>query len=468
MFSILICGAAGCGSSGSSDPDDPQQNEFGQRVKTWWADKRSGHLVKSDENVLVIAELTGGLSKDIDDLTLLKAQVDSTIALLNKRKNDVEELIWTTEDDVRKTDLLNRSKQQTPEGTQAVNSATSTPAPGSEPADSGVSREVLAFYDEKFSYANADLESLDSSLYNTWASKLQLKDPYEYAYSYGYQYEDDGPNLRSACRYGGNSACENLLRDMTETRFVDVKEKEIHEIEQQVSTLELSKVAFEIARKARSEQRSKLISAYGSAFDGMLSFAVPVVGFIVLLMFMVAYWPRRKNCAEAKNSDSDDVVSIITVLLLVSLILILALADKLAAEALGTLIGGIAAYVLGDNVKGRRRSVKKNGPRGDGEPSKDDEEPGAEPPKPVEPKPVEPAQGTEIAEMEPVASKPDDQDAELRGRASAVLEILDDKKLQPTDDQAAQILSCKDVARLRRWLSAATKVEKVEDLLAIE
>ena len=102
---------------------------------------------------------------------------------------------------------------------------------------------------------------------------------------------------------------------------------------------------------------------------------MPVVAGAVVLIFHLGY-RRQASKPGAATVGADDIIAIITVLLLVSLILILALADKLQPEALGTLIGGISAYVLGDSVK-RRRDEKAST-----EKAETDAKASAEPPSP--------------------------------------------------------------------------------------
>jgi flagellar biosynthesis/type III secretory pathway protein FliH len=57
-------------------------------------------------------------------------------------------------------------------------------------------------------------------------------------------------------------------------------------------------------------------------------------------------------------------------------------------------------------------------------------------------------------------------EGEAKGEAKAVMMILQQRGLVPTDEQQRQILSCTDVAILDRWLARALSVASVDELLA--
>jgi flagellar biosynthesis/type III secretory pathway protein FliH len=57
-------------------------------------------------------------------------------------------------------------------------------------------------------------------------------------------------------------------------------------------------------------------------------------------------------------------------------------------------------------------------------------------------------------------------EGEAKGEAKAVMMILQQRGLVPTDEQQRQILSCTDVAILDRWLTHVLSVASVDELLA--
>jgi hypothetical protein len=57
-------------------------------------------------------------------------------------------------------------------------------------------------------------------------------------------------------------------------------------------------------------------------------------------------------------------------------------------------------------------------------------------------------------------------EGKVEGKAEALLVILQQRKLEISDEQRRQIAACPDVATLDRWLDRALSARSVDELLA--
>lgn len=107
---------------------------------------------------------------------------------------------------------------------------------------------------------------------------------------------------------------------------------------------------------ARDDVEAKLLSWQNRrvAIDELLiRYALPAFGILVCIILLV---PKRYTDPALQRSifESGIILHVITVFLLVAAIMILGLSGKIPGEVLGTLLGGIAGYVLGRNASEKR------------------------------------------------------------------------------------------------------------------
>lgn len=188
--------------------------------------------------------------------------------------------------------------------------------------------------------------SLDySSLYLSWATKLKLIDREVYGVAEGDAYPGWGMSYRDSCKYesGYNLApCINLLtHDTSADAFGKRQRQMLADLEARKQRLEHEQAALEGAQKDIAEIQKELV-ARSDPFDGLIMLGAPALALATVFI----YW------VSGHQTSSTPALPTVTVLLLVSAIVILGLADKLDRQVLGTLIGGISGYVLGKlNVK---------------------------------------------------------------------------------------------------------------------
>ncbi|MEM7105041.1 MAG: hypothetical protein AAF502_18035 [Bacteroidota bacterium] len=90
---------------------------------------------------------------------------------------------------------------------------------------------------------------------------------------------------------------------------------------------------------------------------------LPAFCITILLLFLVPYWIEYKKANSGGSTDNDKqyLLDVATVLLLTLTILILGLAEMITSEVLGTLLGGISAYVLNrSSVSQRTNNANRN------------------------------------------------------------------------------------------------------------
>lgn len=130
------------------------------------------------------------------------------------------------------------------------------------------------------------------------------------------------------------------------------------------NSIESMKLSFSNAG-SRIENTKQLISKKIEEIDGKLSglynhksqstdlhrisiiIGLPAFCLTILLLFLIPYYLERKSTTDNPAANNKQyLLDIATVLLLTLTILILGLAKMITSEVLGTLLGGISAYVL--------------------------------------------------------------------------------------------------------------------------
>lgn len=130
------------------------------------------------------------------------------------------------------------------------------------------------------------------------------------------------------------------------------------------NSIESMKLSFSNAG-SRIENTKQLISKKIEEIDGKLSglynhksqstdlhrisiiIGLPAFCVTILLLFLIPYYLERKSTTDNPAANNKQyLLDIATVLLLTLTILILGLAKMITSEVLGTLLGGISAYVL--------------------------------------------------------------------------------------------------------------------------
>lgn len=74
--------------------------------------------------------------------------------------------------------------------------------------------------------------------------------------------------------------------------------------------------------------------------------ALPIFAIIIILLFVIPYLYRDNNSVMQLFFEERIILQVFTVFILVIAILLLGIGDKIKAETLGTLLGGISVYVL--------------------------------------------------------------------------------------------------------------------------
>lgn len=93
---------------------------------------------------------------------------------------------------------------------------------------------------------------------------------------------------------------------------------------------------------------------------------LPAFGLVLLAIFAIPKLYRDKEL-QAEIFSSGIVLDMFTVFLLTITILLLGLGRKLTENVLGTLLGGIAGYVLGRSTAGRATRVNSRTDKEHGE-----------------------------------------------------------------------------------------------------
>jgi hypothetical protein len=109
----------------------------------------------------------------------------------------------------------------------------------------------------------------------------------------------------------------------------------------------LGLLATELDKKRSEEEAPK-----APVFDKVV-FPIAILCLILLIPVLVLLLKRFEPNVQGKMIDNRFVIEILSIALLVVAIIILGTADKLKTEALGTLLGTVAGYVLSRNVAER-------------------------------------------------------------------------------------------------------------------
>jgi len=98
------------------------------------------------------------------------------------------------------------------------------------------------------------------------------------------------------------------------------------------------------------------------SIDKMVIYILPFLGLTVILVLLVP-WFYKEEGLQRQIFSSGLVLELLTVYLLTSAILILGISTKLDSQVLGTLLGGIAGYVLGrsTSLPAQRQSRPRTG-----------------------------------------------------------------------------------------------------------
>jgi len=113
--------------------------------------------------------------------------------------------------------------------------------------------------------------------------------------------------------------------------------------------------------KLAKGKRNKILSEANKKTDinmWAIWLGIPAFCLTILLLYIIPEWLFRKS---PSNRNYNVLLELITVLLLTMTILILGLSGKIGEEVLGTLIGGISAYVLNRVTPNRNRLASGNG-----------------------------------------------------------------------------------------------------------
>lgn len=106
-------------------------------------------------------------------------------------------------------------------------------------------------------------------------------------------------------------------------------------------------------------QNKSLNDVEKSTKDRLLMVVVlPVFAIIIILLFIIPYLYQGNNAVLKMFFEEKIILQVFTVFILVIAILLLGIGDKIQAETLGTLLGGISVYVL-QNVIGNAGGNKK-------------------------------------------------------------------------------------------------------------
>lgn len=208
-----------------------------------------------------------------------------------------------------------------------------------------LAREAVALHDRLFEPIREDsnMSTLESSsLYLTWATKFKLVDQKS---KYGAEYGDVQDywvrSNRESCTYEAGydlEPCVDLLvYDTSKFAFEKGKRRLVEQLEARKQRLEQFEKNLVQAKETNTTVRTALEETF-EPFDGLIMLGAPALALATVFLFWLAGWQKNSTALALPT---------ITVLLLVSAIIILGLADKLEKEVLGTLIGGISGYVLG-------------------------------------------------------------------------------------------------------------------------
>lgn len=134
---------------------------------------------------------------------------------------------------------------------------------------------------------------------------------------------------------------------------LNAKRKEISKIfKDYLKEIDPKIKGFENIRSEKERRRNEISKKANKLRTSINELAIylglPLFCITIILLFLGPMIIRTfaKNAADTKAYSSAVLLELITVLLLTMSVLILGLADKIAGEVLGTLLGGISGYVL--------------------------------------------------------------------------------------------------------------------------
>ena len=134
----------------------------------------------------------------------------------------------------------------------------------------------------------------------------------------------------------GTNQFKNLILDTFSQPKINLK-KEINSINNQINNQEELLMQVE-----------NLIGTSEDITDNIVKVTIPILGlFLVLLLLSPRFF---KDEIQVNIFNSNLILELLTVYILVSTILVLGLANRIENEVLGTLLGGISGYVLGRTV----------------------------------------------------------------------------------------------------------------------
>jgi hypothetical protein len=312
----------------------------------------------TQDNLSHFASVASELRRDARELDLLAKKVGYVKLKLEQRKSDIAEHAYTEELGKQRDMLIGRLTDAGTLPTPAVEDA-DPPTEPIEPAAPMMTGDALAgavaLHDQLFSPLNVTDNTLHNDTdYAWWVEELGLETAASASFT-GSGYSGPADEIGRAvenCRTAWGSvnraeACAGLLTNhLTPSHFAGVKKARLSELGSEIERLGVIQDQFAAESENRTISASKVMSAYGSSFDGLIIWGFPSL--IAAVLLIVLFEGRRRRTGEAPIPDT---LNVVTVLLLVSAIIILGLGGKIQPEALGTLIGGISGYVLGKSAQ---------------------------------------------------------------------------------------------------------------------
>lgn len=152
--------------------------------------------------------------------------------------------------------------------------------------------------------------------------------------------------------------------------FPTIQQAILNTISAESSRLEARFTQLQSKLKAMQQRQSQLqdsIEEGQSQIDKkIIQWGLPAFGLVLLAIFAIPKLYRDKEL-QAEIFSSGIVLDMFTVFLLTITILLLGLGRKLTENVLGTLLGGIAGYVLGRSTAGRATRVNSRTDKEHGE-----------------------------------------------------------------------------------------------------
>lgn len=131
-------------------------------------------------------------------------------------------------------------------------------------------------------------------------------------------------------------------------------------------SLKVKSIDTDVEQKTKEieAQNDSLKEVEKSSKDRLLMVVVlPVFAIIIVLLFVIPYLYRSNDNVLKLFFEDKIILQVFTVFILVITILLLGIGDKIKAETLGTLLGGISVYVLQNALTGNtgKKSADKDG-----------------------------------------------------------------------------------------------------------